>query len=218
MAFWLGFFAHSCCRIDTCERRNWEEFCVPIDDKGREFLRFLSKKALRAHQLCSSSLGGGHGFGGAPLAVVRSNECLWCRSRFSSVGAARQHLREAYEMGHWKRGFFGGEGSGPEIGEIENDDGESGDPAAIADVAPGACRVFFLPRKRHLRTVVVRSPPVFCTGVSLDFCSPEGFFGVGYRCVVIKTSLCKRVETPTCDVVERSTQHVERRWFLFRFF
>ena len=39
--------------------------------------------------------------------------------------------------------FFGGEGSGPEIGEIENDDGESGDPAAIADVAPGACRVFF---------------------------------------------------------------------------
>ena len=24
------FFAHSCCRIETCERRTWEEFCVPI--------------------------------------------------------------------------------------------------------------------------------------------------------------------------------------------
>ena len=32
--------------------------------------------------------------------VVRSNECLWCRSLFSSVGAARQHTREAYVMGH----------------------------------------------------------------------------------------------------------------------
>ena len=32
-------------------------------------------------------------------------------------------------------------------------------PAASADCGtPGACRVIFLPRKRHLRTVVVRSP------------------------------------------------------------
>ena len=53
------------------------------------------------HTTCGlSSLGGGHGLGGAPLVVVRSNECLWCRSQFSSVGAARQRMREADEMGH----------------------------------------------------------------------------------------------------------------------
>ena len=69
-------------------------------DKNLCGQQVLSNKALQAHQLWSSSLGGGHGLGVAPLAVVRSNECLWCRSLFSSVGAARQHVREAYEMGH----------------------------------------------------------------------------------------------------------------------
>ena len=55
------------------------------------------------------------------------------------------------------------------------------------------------------------------TGVILDPCSPqEFFFGVGYTCTV-KASLCKRVKTQTCDVGERSTQHVGGRWFLFRF-
>ena len=62
--------------------------------------QFPSKTALRAHQLWSSSLGGGHWLGGAPLAVVRSNERSRCRAPFSSVGAARQHMRETYEMGH----------------------------------------------------------------------------------------------------------------------
>ena len=96
------FFAHGCCRIETCERRNWEELCVPSDETRQESLRgtFPSEKALRARQLWSSSSGGGHEFGGAPLVVVRSNECLWCRSLFSSVGAALQHVREAYEVGH----------------------------------------------------------------------------------------------------------------------
>ena len=40
---------------------------------------FPSKRALRAHRLWSCSLGGGQRLGGAPLAVVRSSECLWCR-------------------------------------------------------------------------------------------------------------------------------------------
>ena len=45
---------------------------------------------------------------------------------------------------------------------MENDDGESGDPSSKRGCGtPGACRVFFLPRKRHLRTVVVRSLPRF---------------------------------------------------------
>ena len=64
--------------------------------------QFPSEKALRATQLWSSSQGGVHGLGGAPLASGRSNECLWCRSLFSSVGAARQRMREAYEMGPCK--------------------------------------------------------------------------------------------------------------------
>ena len=49
--------------------------------------------------------GWSHGLGGgAHLAVVLPNECLWCRSLFSSVGAARQQMREAYEMGHCRDG------------------------------------------------------------------------------------------------------------------
>ena len=62
---------------------------MPISEQG---------SATRA-SLVVFFLGGGHGLGGAPLAVVRSN-VLWCRSLFSSFGAARQHMCEACEMGH----------------------------------------------------------------------------------------------------------------------
>ena len=40
--------------------------------------------------------------------------------------------------------------------------------------------------------------------------SAKGFYCVGYTCAVIRTSLCKRVETQTCDVGERSTKHTLR--------
>ena len=71
--------------------------------------------------------------------------------------------------------------------------------------------------QRHLRTLAVFH--VFSAvepstksgdgvGVILDACFPqEVFFCVAYTCAVIKTSLCKRVETQTCDVEEGSTQH-----------
>ena len=44
-------------------------------------------------------------------------------------------------------------------------------------------------------------------GVILDTCSPqEFFFCVGDTCAAIKTSLCKGVETQTCDVGERKVE------------
>ena len=88
-------FPHSCCRIETCERRNWEEFCVPSDDKRRETRRrtVAEQESAACVSVVVFSLGW-------PLAVVRSNECLWCRSLFASVGPARQRMREADEMGH----------------------------------------------------------------------------------------------------------------------
>ena len=43
--------------------------------------------------------------------------------------------------------FLAEKGFGPEIGEMENDDGESGDPAASADVARQArVECFFIRR------------------------------------------------------------------------
>ena len=40
VAFRLVFFAPPIgCRSETCERRNWKECCVPVDDKGRESVR-----------------------------------------------------------------------------------------------------------------------------------------------------------------------------------
>ena len=95
VAFWLGF-----CPTVAAEWKRASCVCQLTTRDGHLCgEQFPSKKALRAHQLWFSSLGGGHGFGGA-LAVVRSNECLWCRSLFSSVGVARQRVREAHEMGH----------------------------------------------------------------------------------------------------------------------
>ena len=70
--FLVGLSAHSCCRIETCERRNWVEFCVPVDGKRRESLRGTvaePESAVLRIQLWSSSLGGGHGLGDVPLAV-----------------------------------------------------------------------------------------------------------------------------------------------------
>ena len=87
---------------------------------------------------------------------------------------------------------------------------ESGDPAASADVGtPGACRVFFLPKKRHLRTVVVHSPPALCLS-AIEYNTKSGGRVVGVSfgplfsarggnwfflasvdtCAVIKTSFC----------------------------
>ena len=91
------FFAHICCRIKkSADAETGRSFvCQRTKRDGN-----LCGEQCPAHQLWSSSLGGGHGLGGSPLAVVRSNEHLWCRSLFSSVGSARQHMRAAYEMGH----------------------------------------------------------------------------------------------------------------------
>ena len=102
MAFWLFFLPTVAAELKRASAETGRSFVCQLTTRDGNLCgeRFPSKKALRAHQLWSSSLGGGHGLGGAPLAVVGSNECLWCRSLFSSVGAARQHLREAYEMGH----------------------------------------------------------------------------------------------------------------------
>ena len=55
----------------------------------------------------------------------------------------------------------GGKGGGPEIGELENDHGEPGDPAASADVARQAWVECFFSEEASLRTVVVCSPPTF---------------------------------------------------------
>ena len=65
------------------------------DEGRRESLRgpVQSKKSVSGHHLWSSPLGGGHWLGGAPLTVVRLNECLWSRSLCSSVSSTRQASR-----------------------------------------------------------------------------------------------------------------------------
>ena len=106
VALWLVFLPTVAAELKRASAETGRSFVCQVTETRQESLRgtFPSEKALRARQLWSSSSGGGHEFGGAPLVVVRSNECLWCRSLFSSVGAALQHVREAYEVGHCKGG------------------------------------------------------------------------------------------------------------------
>ena len=100
-AFWLGFLPTVAAELKRASEETGMSFVCRLTTRDGNPCgeQFPSKTALRAHQLWFSSLSGGHGSSGALLAV-RSNECLWCRSLFSSVGAARQHMRGAYEMGH----------------------------------------------------------------------------------------------------------------------
>ena len=127
-----------------------------------------------------------------------------------SEGSAREKVLETSD-------FFGGEGSGSEIGESQMTMASQ----SIQQQAWmwSACRVFFLPRKRHLRTVAFFSHRIQHEEERRYGCHSEplfsgrGFSCVGHTCAVIKTSLCKRVETQTCDVGDSNTQHVERRWF-----
>ena len=92
-----GFFAHSCCRIETCERRNLEEFCVPFDDKRRESLRrTVSEQESDAHASLVVFFPGWW----SRVRWCSSGGCSFERMFVVSMLAARQHMREAHEMGH----------------------------------------------------------------------------------------------------------------------
>ena len=94
LALWLGFLPTVAAELKTCERRNWEEFCVPIDDKRLESLRGTVSEQESA--ACASVV-----VFFLWVVVTGLVVLLWrLRSLFSSVGAARQRMREAYEMGH----------------------------------------------------------------------------------------------------------------------
>ena len=111
-----------------------------------------------------------------------------------------------------EKSFFCGEGRGPEIGDMDSDDGVSGDPAASADVARQArVKCFVQPSNaaRRVETVWMSFWPFLLR--------KRFFFCVGFTCAVIKTSFSKRVETQTSDVGETNTRRIERRWFVCRF-
>ena len=102
VAFWSLFLPTVVAQLKRASADFGRSFVCELTKRDRNLCgeQFLSKKGLRAHQVWFSSVGGGHGLVAAPLAVCRSNECLWCRSLFSSARATRQHMRDANEMEH----------------------------------------------------------------------------------------------------------------------
>ena len=79
-------FTHSEGGGEASERGVWEEFCVSTDEGRRESLqRAVSEQESVAGSSVAVFFSGWRSrVGGAPLAVVRSHEFLWCRSQMAS--------------------------------------------------------------------------------------------------------------------------------------